>query len=551
MSGSIFSYTAEGLVLLWSICCLIHNLIYSEYFLKVYSIIFLFDVCICLFGLTALFLDVDVTASFLLVYIVYSYNPLLCLYLRGFPRTSLKMFMFLGFPTIIFCVFVFLDITFAEDKIMIPVLCGIVSPSLFWFALTKRDRLRQNSYIRLHCLILICLFALSITLCFFNSRLIGDIRVALWLLSVVSGILMIHKDTLYWRGNTEIDLSNTFNDIAHSPMYIEKSELVIDEEYEMAHGGRSIVVKGTYRGRDVAIKIYVPKVLTEESIRHCRHEVDINTEFYHPNIVACFGMTICPPHLISVFEFGFTNLSDFLLTRVGLVFRHLIMLDICQGLQYLHSNGIIHRDIKPDNIMICYSKKGYVAKIIDLGESRICVSDPMTIIGTPQYLAPEMLIPIQTSDIVGRSLYGKAIDIFSLSIVFWEIIHQRQDIFPEHWTQCDILNGFREGYRPEITSPHFPEVVALLPLMWHANPDFRPSIDYITEYIFDTCTQLSLNLQSSIEYLLHHRHAFTLQEALRVCDAIERLSKALPDTVSVSEANAFDGHVLDDHMHDG
>lgn len=85
--------------------------------------------------------------------------------------------------------------------------------------------------------------------------------------------------------------------------------------------------------------------------------------------------------------------------------------EIILGLEYLHGNGVIYRDLKPDNILICGN--GHI-KLTDFGLSRMDVTDSFrsnSFCGTHAYLAPE---------IVTKLPYGKSVDWYGLGAVLYE-----------------------------------------------------------------------------------------------------------------------------------
>ena len=79
-------------------------------------------------------------------------------------------------------------------------------------------------------------------------------------------------------------------------------------------------------------------------------------------------------------------------------------------LQYLHERDIIYRDLKPENVMIDH--EGYL-KLIDFGTAKILSGRTYTVVGTPHYMAPEI--------IVGKG-YGSQADIWSLGIILFEFL---------------------------------------------------------------------------------------------------------------------------------
>jgi hypothetical protein len=88
---------------------------------------------------------------------------------------------------------------------------------------------------------------------------------------------------------------------------------------------------------------------------------------------------------------------------------------ICDALQYMHENNVIHRDLKPDNIMIARSPQGGpLVKVVDFGIAKASSSDAQKVtktglvVGTPEYMSPEQL--------AGDKLDGRS-DIYSLGLV--------------------------------------------------------------------------------------------------------------------------------------
>ncbi len=139
------------------------------------------------------------------------------------------------------------------------------------------------------------------------------------------------------------------------------------------------------------------------------------------------------PNIVMVYDFGQMNGQPYFIMEFvdGLNLRQLehegklnpaqalqIVPQICEALQFAHDAGIVHRDIKPDNILL--DKKGRV-KIADFGIAKIVgpgadPAIPVTqgIIGTPHYMAPEQMNRPQSVD--------HRADIFSLGVVFYEML---------------------------------------------------------------------------------------------------------------------------------
>ena len=88
-----------------------------------------------------------------------------------------------------------------------------------------------------------------------------------------------------------------------------------------------------------------------------------------------------------------------------------ISLDIARGMAYIHSQGVVHRDVKPENIIF---DEEFCAKIVDFGiacEQEYC--DPLANdTGTFRWMAPEMM---------KRKAYGRKVDVYSFGLILWEM----------------------------------------------------------------------------------------------------------------------------------
>lgn len=169
-----------------------------------------------------------------------------------------------------------------------------------------------------------------------------------------------------------------------------------------------------------AIKFILENLLKNETNLHrFEHEARIGKKLSHPNVVSVYDSGVYEGRPFIVLEYikGQT-LGEKLRLHSYLNYIEIceIMVQLCDALSYIHRRGIVHRDIKPDNIY--YTFDG-VIKLADFGialDLNNITKDDKALIGSVHYLAPEIC---QGQDITPAS------DIYSLGITFFELVtHQ-------------------------------------------------------------------------------------------------------------------------------
>ena len=199
---------------------------------------------------------------------------------------------------------------------------------------------------------------------------------------------------------------------------------------QIGAGGMGVVYRAhdTMLDRDVALKVISPKILVDDAVRQrFRKEALSVARLSHPNIA-------------TVFEMGSQGGTDFIVTELipGIALdaklrqAHALpekevlelALQLLDGLDAAHHQGVIHRDLKPSNL--CMTAQGRL-KIIDFGlallkqtpadvESTVTITDPLEIRGTVPYMAPEQL---RGEDLDART------DLWAVGVVLYELVtHQ-------------------------------------------------------------------------------------------------------------------------------
>ncbi|KAL4423876.1 hypothetical protein ABPG75_001177 [Micractinium tetrahymenae] len=164
----------------------------------------------------------------------------------------------------------------------------------------------------------------------------------------------------------------------------------------------------------VAVKLITKHGKNEKDLRNLRQEIEILRKLQHPNIIAMLDAFETKNDFCVVTEFAQGELFHILEddrclpeSVVRSVARQLV-----QALHYLHSNRIIHRDMKPQNILI--SANGTV-KLCDFGFARLMSTNTLVVTsikGTPLYMAPEL---------VQEQPYNHTVDLWSLGIILYEL----------------------------------------------------------------------------------------------------------------------------------
>lgn len=220
-------------------------------------------------------------------------------------------------------------------------------------------------------------------------------------------------------------LETIYTDDMTGKTFADKYEILA----RLGNGGMSIVYKARHKllGRLVAIKLLDPLLTSDlHNARRFREEALASSLLQHPNLISIFDFGLTPngePYLIMDYLCG-RSLSE-IVASTGVIScdRALnIFAQVCDGLGHAHSKGIIHRDVKPSNIMVVPFNGTDLVKVIDFGIAKVLTSartrgqnltSANEILGSPTYMSPEQCL--------GQPLDARS-DVYSLGCAFYEAL---------------------------------------------------------------------------------------------------------------------------------
>jgi eukaryotic-like serine/threonine-protein kinase len=244
--------------------------------------------------------------------------------------------------------------------------------------------------------------------------------------------------------------------LAASPATIGRYEL----RERIAHGGMGVLYLAfdPLTERQIALKIL--RVDSADLRERFLREARLAARLQHPNIVTIYdvGAHEDQPFIAMEFIAGET-LGQLVQRRAPLALSRRIALieQVCVGLAYAHRHGIVHRDVKPANLMI--SRESGVLKVLDFGVAGRVDADAgaqgQMLMGTPNYMSPEQ--------VVGQPADHRS-DIFAVGLVLYELLTYHQ-AFSGPSQQSILLKVLHESPTPLTTllpgiDPGLPAIVA-------------------------------------------------------------------------------------------
>lgn len=212
---------------------------------------------------------------------------------------------------------------------------------------------------------------------------------------------------------------------------------------ELGRGAFGVVIAGRHRqlGREVAIKQLSPGLMSDEAVRlRFLSEAQVLASIDHPHVVPIYDYVEHEDTCLLVMErlAGGTVWNRFVERGFDQRTACAIALGVCSGLHGAHQHGVLHRDMKPENVLF---GADHSLKVTDfgiarvLGQNDVLASREGELLGTPAYMAPE-----QAS---GTDL-GPATDIYAVGVMLFELLSGQLPFLEDGGSLAIVLRHINE-----------------------------------------------------------------------------------------------------------
>ncbi|KAI1361446.1 hypothetical protein F5Y08DRAFT_17431 [Xylaria arbuscula] len=312
---------------------------------------------------------------------------------------------------------------------------------------------------------------------------------------------------------------NDPEDVSQSIINI--NDIEVNQNMQLGTGSNGTVVfAGKFHGRNIAVKRMLSQ-FWDVAYQETRLLVDCDE---HTNVIKYYSMTRNQNFLYIALELCEASLSDIIdrpakfpdLARAGEMDLPRVLLQIANGLSFLHELRIVHRDLKPQNILVKMGRDGLprlvvsdfgLCKKLEGGQSSFGATTAHAA-GTSGWRAPELLLDDDAREANGQSMYSthsdsssqlmgadvvpgrratRAIDIFSLGLVFYYVLTKGLHPFDcgdRYMREVNIRKGQFSLKQLEVLGDAAYEAKALIQTMLQADPRVRPSAKDVMAHPF-------------------------------------------------------------------
>jgi serine/threonine protein kinase len=317
-------------------------------------------------------------------------------------------------------------------------------------------------------------------------------------------------------GKLKAEISND----GHLPHLIEYDDVRPNIDEPLGEGASGAVYKCDFLGRRTAAKVLIRNITNRKAVEN---EINLLSRVRHPNVVRFIGYTYKETRNVIATELMSKDLRTYVIVTelmskdlrtyldekkaasqkrkspLSLLLAINIMLQIADGMKHLHECGVVHRDLKSNNVLVNVvddqdgsplSSSHVQVKLTDFGMSKLHLHDSgcsTRMVGTTKWRAPEVF-----EDEENREKYTNSADVYSFAIIFSEVLTGEMPF--EGIPHTNLLQRIRNGERPPLPHvdycPHY--LSKFINKCWATNPRERPRFPEICQILVD-CKQRILD----------------------------------------------------------
>jgi serine/threonine protein kinase len=281
------------------------------------------------------------------------------------------------------------------------------------------------------------------------------------------------------------------NSLTKADYYIKSTDIHLNYNNFLGSGCHSSVYLGTHKDTPVAIKILRDSNQADVELNIWIHIQNIQA----PNMLKLYGYNFDRKSILVTEYFGGISLEDYLKKhkeKIKWTITTKIIIDLTDGIAFLHKHGIVHRDIKPDNILI--NPTTYVVRICDVDAAKV-VDDQKESMRSPLYCAPEMLGYVNS-----KNIYTPACDVYSLSLSVWQFV-TKSSPYDDIVSLKDLVNHVKFQGKREPVPANIPNgIAAYITFGWMHNPKYRFTAEKLATLA--RLTQVEIETQEAFKNVL-------------------------------------------------